>query len=61
MHHDGNGLVIDRDVKCKIILNTFEQTLPNFLCLITHPCTVDEVDRHAGLWYRKLSLLIIHN
>ena len=40
---------------------TFEQTLANLLCFVTHPCAVEEVERQTGFWHWVLGLLLIHH
>lgn len=41
--------------------STFVQTLSNFLCLVTKPCAVAEVERQTGFWQWVLSLFAVHH
>lgn len=42
-------------------VGTFEQTLSDLLCLVAHPCAIDEVEGQVGVWQWVLGLLPIHH
>lgn len=47
-------------ILAEYLICTFEQTLSDLLCFVTHPRTVEEVEGQRRVWHWVLTLLPVH-